>query len=154
MAYKALQTWIQSGFSSVFKSISRRNRSCCVRVLLSALYIVPQGHGGSRMSCCCLRLLDIFGHVVQVCENCGAKAAWRYGYFKFSVAPDPLAHSAHLGIGKRVCSTKYKVFWFTLRQKRNDLSNKINGTAASFGFGVFYKRLIARWILNQGDAKL
>ena len=113
-------------------------------MLVPPFDIVFERHRRRGMPRCRLRLLDVFGRIIEVCQNRCAKSARGNGFFKACVALDTLTHSPDLRIGQRAIPAENKAFEVILRQIRDNLRHKVDGAAAGFCLRVLDQRLIAR----------
>ena len=111
--------------------------------------VMFEGHCRRGVSRCRLRLLDVIGRIIEVCQNCCAKSARGDGSIKACVALYALAHSSDLRIGQWAIPAENKAFRSILRQIWDNLGHKVDGTATGFCLRVLNQRLIARRMRNR-----
>ena len=133
----------------MIKSVCAGNRHGGVGVLLPPFHIVFERHRRRGMPRCRLRLLDVFGRVVEVCQYSCAKAARRNGFIKACVALDALTHTPDLRIGQWAIPAENKAFRSILRQMRDNLGHKVDGAATGLCLRILNQRLIARRMRNR-----
>lgn len=87
--------------------------------------VMFEGHCRRGVSCCRLRLLDVLGRIIEVCQNRCAKSARGDGSIKACVALYALAHSSDLRIGQWAVPAENEAFRASLRQMRDNLRHKV-----------------------------
>ena len=115
-----------------------------------------EGHRRRGVSRCRLRLLDVFGRIIEVCQNRRAKSARGDGSIKACVALYALAHSSDLRIGQWTVPAENEAFGTVLRQMRDNLRHKVYCSSAGIRLCIFDVWLIAGRMrdcaLNMDDA--
>ena len=104
--------------------------------------VMFEGHCRRGVSRCRLRLLDVLGRIIEVCQNRRAKSARGDGSIKACVALYALAHSSDLRIGQWTVSAENEAFRAGLRQMRDNLILKRPLFSYSGRFFVLLKDLI------------
>ena len=111
--HNALRALHRVTWSVTNKAVYAGNRRGSIIDFFPALHIVFQGHGGGRMACCRLRLLNVLCRVVEVCQHGCSKSLWRDSFFKAHVLLNPLAHSPHLLIAQWLLAADNKIIKHT-----------------------------------------
>lgn len=106
--------------------------------------VMFEGHCRRGVSRCRLRLLDVFGRVVEVCQYSRSEAARGDGSIKACVALYTLAHSSDLRIGQWAVPAENKAFRAGLWQMRDNLRHKVYCPSAGICLCIFDVWLITR----------
>lgn len=110
---------------------------------MASLDVMFEGHCRRGVSRCRLCLLDVFGRIIEVCQNRCAKSARGDGSIKACIALYALAHSPDLRIGQWTVSAENEAFRAGLRQMRDNLWHKVYCPSAGIRFCIFDVWLIA-----------
>ena len=108
-------------------------------MLMPPFDVMFEGHCRRGVSRCRLCLLDVFGRIIEVCQNRCAKSVRGDGLFKACIALYALAHSSDLRIDQWSVPAENEALRAGLRQMRDNLRYKVYCPSAGIRFCRFLR---------------